>query len=94
MDPDGGDLVITAAADDGVVEMEFRDTGPGIPAEHMPRLFEAFFTTKGEGGTGLGLFSCKRIIEEGHGGEIAVESELGAGTTFVIRLPTAEQPSE
>ncbi len=94
MDPDGGDLVITAATDDGVVEMEFRDTGPGIPAEHMPRLFEAFFTTKGEGGTGLGLFSCKRIIEEGHGGEIAVESELGEGTTFVIRLPTAEQPSE
>jgi signal transduction histidine kinase len=87
MEPDGGELVISAGAEDGVVEVQFRDTGPGIPAEHMPRLFEPFFTTKGDAGAGLGLFSCKRIIEEEHGGEIAVESELGEGTTFVIRLP-------
>ena len=93
MEQTGGQLVVTATPEDGTVEMQFRDTGPGIAAEHMPKLFEPFFTTKTDGGTGLGLFSCKRIIEEEHGGEMAVESVLGEGTTFVIRLPVAEQPA-
>ena len=93
MDPEGGELVITAGAEDGMVEMQVRATGPGIEAEHMPRLFEPFFSTKGDHGTGLGLYSCKRIIEEEHGGEIAVESELGQGTSFIIRLP-AVKPAE
>jgi signal transduction histidine kinase len=94
MEPDGGELVIAGGREDGTIEIQFRDTGPGIPAEHMPRLFEPFFTTKGDGGTGLGLFSCKRIIEEEHGGEIAVESELGEGTTFVVRLPAAPEDDD
>jgi signal transduction histidine kinase len=60
--------------------------GHGIPKEKMGRLFEPFFTTKPEG-TGLGLFSCRQILEEEHTGKISVESEAGKGTTFTIRLP-------
>lgn len=71
-----------------------RDTGPGIPAENLGRIFEAFFTTKpSETGTGLGLSITRTIIED-HGGTIAVESTVGEGTTFTIDLPfTAEAAS-
>lgn len=73
------------------VEIRFSDTGPGIPEEVRGRIFIPFYTTK-EKGTGLGLAICQRIVKN-HGGTIEIESRLGEGTTFVIRLPTnADKP--
>ena len=63
------------------------DTGVGISPENIPRIFEAYFTTK-KGGTGLGLPTTRRIIEE-HNGHITVESQPGQGTTFRVELPLA-----
>ncbi len=69
------------------VDIEIRDTGPGIPADLLPKVFDPFFTTKDVGkGSGLGLFIVHEIIEE-HDGCIAVDSGPGEGTTFLIRLP-------
>lgn len=69
------------------VEVIIADTGIGIPAEHLPRIFDPFFSTKGVGrGTGLGLAITRRIVED-HRGTIEVASEVGRGTTFTIRLP-------
>lgn len=74
------------------VVLMVRDSGSGIPPEQLPRIFEPFFSTKagpdasGKGGTGLGLSACREIIEE-HQGKIRVESSLGKGTAFYIRLP-------
>ncbi len=69
----------------GYVEISVSDTGHGIPAEHLERIFRPFYTTK-QGGTGLGLSLCRRIIAQ-HGGTLTVESELGRGSRFVIRFP-------
>jgi two-component system NtrC family sensor kinase len=74
---------LTAA---GAVEIRVEDNGPGIPAEHLTRIFEPFFSTK-DGGTGLGLALTQQIIVE-HGGRIAVEANEG-GTAFAIELPAA-----
>ncbi len=72
------------------IEIEFTDTGPGIPEEYMDRLFEPFFTTKPPGkGTGLGLSVSHGIIKK-HGGNIRVKSTPGKGTSFFIRLPVPE----
>lgn len=70
---------------DGVV-VEITDSGCGVPDEQLGRLFDPFFSTKGAGGTGLGLSVSYGIIQA-HGGTIAVESTLGIGTTFIIWLP-------
>ncbi len=70
------------------VEVLIADTGIGIPAEHLPRIFDPFFSTKGVGkGTGLGLAIARRIVEDHHG-TIEVSSEVGRGTSFRIWLPT------
>lgn len=69
------------------VEVTIADTGIGIPAEHLPRIFDPFFSTKGVGkGTGLGLAITRRILED-HRGTIGVSSEVERGTTFTIWLP-------
>ncbi len=69
------------------VEVSIADTGVGISAEHLSRIFDPFFSTKGVGkGTGLGLAITRRIVEDHHG-TIEVASEVGKGTTFTIRLP-------
>jgi len=69
--------------------LEVADTGPGIPAELQRRVFEPFFTTRGQrGGSGLGLSLC-RSISEGHGGTIHLSSQVGHGTTVHITLPVA-----
>ncbi len=83
----GGELFVKTAAGDGSVLIAVRDTGEGIPAAVKDRIFDAFFTTKAKvKGAGLGLSVCYGIVK-GHGGEIKVESEVGKGTSFIIRLP-------
>ncbi len=73
--------------DQDTVDIEISDTGSGIPLEVIPKIFDPFFTTKDVGkGSGLGLFIVHEIIEE-HDGCLAVDSEPGRGTTFLIRLP-------
>ena len=94
--PEGGTLSIaTTTVDDGtMVEVMVRDTGVGIAADQLPKIFDRYFSTKtgpdasGLGGTGLGLSACKEIIDA-HGGRIRVESTPGRGTAFRIRLPVA-----
>ena len=79
-------LVRTLKSRDSVI-LYVSDTGVGIPAENLPRIFDAYFTTK-KGGTGLGLSTTRRIIEE-HKGHITVESNPGQGTSFRVELPLA-----
>lgn len=94
--PDGGTVSISLAADadTGMLVLAVRDSGCGIPADQLPRIFDAFYSTKsgpdasGKGGTGLGLAACKEIVET-HRGRIRVESTVGRGTAFIIRLPAA-----
>jgi len=70
-----------------MAEISFSDTGCGIPKEHLSKLFDPFFTTKQTGkGTGLGLAISYGIIQS-HSGDIKVESEVGKGSIFRIRLP-------
>lgn len=74
-----------ASVDAGFVEIEFADTGVGIPAEHINNIFDPFFTTKSKG-MGLGLSVSYGIVER-HRGQIQVKSKVGEGTTFIVRLP-------
>jgi signal transduction histidine kinase len=90
--PHGGQLTVAARAVDARnIELRISDTGEGIAAEHLPKIFDAFFSTK-EGGTGLGLALTQQIIVA-HGGRIEVESEPGKGTTFVLRLLAVSTPA-
>jgi len=73
-----------------LIEIRFQDTGEGIAKENIPKIFDSFFTTKEGVGTGLGLAVSYGIIER-HGGRIEVFSDVGAGATFVIRLPIKEE---
>lgn len=86
--PEGGKIRITsgpAPNQAGMLQLSVADTGVGIPAEVLPKLFEVFFTTK-PSGTGLGLWLAKRTLRE-HGGKIEVESASGKGTRFTLTLP-------
>jgi two-component system NtrC family sensor kinase len=92
--PDGGVLAISARETGGQILVEISDTGVGIPAKNITKIFEPFFTTKEVGrGTGLGLAVCYGILTE-HGGSLDVQSTVGAGTTFTITLPAANQHGE
>jgi two-component system NtrC family sensor kinase len=92
--PDGGTLAISARDAGMQILVEISDTGVGIPPENIPKIFEPFFTTKEVGrGTGLGLAVCYGILTE-HGGSLDVQSTVGAGTTFTITLPAANQNGE
>lgn len=82
----------------GGVEIQVSDTGPGIPQEHLPRLFDRFYRvdsarTAAKGGAGLGLAIVKQIVSS-HGGSIEVRSRPGEGASFLVRLPVgkASQP--
>src|SRR5690606_11275933 len=72
------------------VEILVADTGSGISNDDLPKIFDPFFSTKGQKGNGLGLAVIWGIIDN-HNGTINVESELGKGTTFKIRLPLTQQ---
>jgi two-component system NtrC family sensor kinase len=91
MDGSGTLTCITRLVDEATsVEIEIRDTGPGIPAKDVDKIFEPFYTTKEVGrGTGLGLSIAYGIVERHHG-SIRVESEVGRGTSFFVRLPIPE----
>ena len=85
----GGEIVLLAEAGKGVVRFAVKDTGAGIPAEDIPRIFERFYRvdkSRAGGGTGLGLSISRHIIES-HGGEIWVESVEGKGSVFFFTLP-------
>ncbi len=92
--PSGGQLVIRLGHDasGSMVELTIRDSGSGIPREELPKIFDRYFTTKsgpdatGKGGTGVGLSTCRDIIQS-HQGRIRVESTVGKGTAFSIKLP-------
>jgi PAS domain S-box-containing protein len=86
--PGGGRLTLRLTALDERVELAVEDTGVGMPPEVVARVGEPFFTTK-SAGSGLGLTIAAQIVRD-HGGEIVVESEVGAGTTLRIRLPRAQ----
>ncbi len=86
--PSGGTLTVSAGRPEpGWVAIRLQDTGHGIPAESLSRVFEPFFTTSANG-VGLGLAVSYSIVRQ-HGGTIQVESQVGQGTTFTIRLPAA-----
>ncbi len=77
-----------------MVTISISDTGIGIPGDTLDKIFDPFFTTKVVGeGTGLGLSICHKIAEE-HGGTIDVESEIGKGTRFIIKLPAGHDRTD
>lgn len=95
----GGTLYLSVRPNEetAMAEISLRDTGCGIPADKLREIFEPFYTTKqadqqGQGGTGLGLALCREIIEA-HKGRIRVESAVGKGTTFTLKLGLAPTPA-
>jgi len=97
---DAGKVSIGLTGNNEVVQLYIRDTGPGIPADDIPHLFQKFYrvdnsATRTVGGTGLGLFICRKIVEL-YQGRIWVESTLGKGSTFFINLPrlTAQRAAQ
>jgi signal transduction histidine kinase len=92
--PSGGELLLRIAFDPAAdcVELTVRDNGQGIPRDKLPHIFDRYFTTKkgpdatGKGGTGVGLSTCRDIVQA-HQGRIRVESAVGKGTAFTVKLP-------
>ena len=91
--PKGGWLTVATRIDAESAVIEVADTGVGIPADHLGRIYDPFFTTKPEGrGTGLGLSVTYGIVQE-HGGSLTCDSQPGQGTRFRLVLPLMEQPA-
>jgi len=96
--PGGGELLLRIAHDEpaNLVDLTVRDTGQGIPRDVLPRIFDRYFTTKagpdatGKGGSGVGLAACRDIVEAHHG-RLRVESTVGKGAAFTIRLPVWQE---
>jgi two-component system phosphate regulon sensor histidine kinase PhoR len=96
--PSGAQVTLSAEKNDGAVRFAVEDTGPGIDAKHLPRLFERFYRvdagrSRELGGTGLGLSIVKHLVEA-MGGDVGVESTVGRGTTFRIEVRGASKVSE
>jgi signal transduction histidine kinase len=94
----GAPVSLRVAREPETLRIEVHDLGPGIPAEHLPHLFQRFYrvpdSQRSVRGTGLGLYICRKIVEA-HGGEIGVESKPGSGTRFFFTLPIApREPME
>ena len=90
--PDGGELKIELHQKNASAQFRICDSGVGIPPEHLPHIFEPFWTSKAKG-TGLGLALCRKIAQE-HGGSLTVESSVGVGTEFVVTLPVSKSNGE
>jgi signal transduction histidine kinase len=90
--PEGGEIILQAGREPSAVRLDVIDTGVGIAPDKLSKIFRPFHTTK-PGGTGLGLPTARKIIQA-HGGAIDVQSELGRGTKFTIRLPTVNPDGE
>jgi signal transduction histidine kinase len=92
--PTGSHISVTASLIEHEITLTFKDNGIGISEEDLPFIFEDFYRTKSdrkvERGSGVGLALTRRIVDA-HGGSISVESELGAGSTFVMNLPTKKE---
>ncbi len=92
--PPGGHVDLSSELQGGMAVVQIRDSGMGIPPEDLPKLFEKFYRVgknkKAAHGTGLGLALVKEIVETLHHGQVEVESEVGKGTTFHLKLPVAE----
>ena len=83
-----GTITVTTRRTDDHAEIRIRDSGTGIPESARGKIFDPFFTTKGVGkGTGQGLYIAHAVVVKKHGGTLTFETELGKGTTFIIRLP-------
>jgi PAS domain S-box-containing protein len=96
--PKGGGVSLRVVQDQVWIHIEVTDTGPGIPEEEIPRLFQRYYrarsqASRGAPGTGLGLYISRAIVEA-HGGEILVTSQPGKGATFLVRLPRAAGQGE
>jgi two-component system phosphate regulon sensor histidine kinase PhoR len=90
--PRGGSITLFSRRDDSAIAIGVRDTGAGIPSEHLPRVFERFYRvdparSRAAGGTGLGLAIVKHLVEA-HGGHVRAESQVGRGTTISLFFPT------
>jgi signal transduction histidine kinase len=98
--PDGGEILVSASPEASGTRFSVKDSGPGIPADAVPRLFERHWQAQrgGGGGLGLGLYIARNVVER-HGGHIDVASRPGEGTTFTFTIPappprTPQQSSE
>jgi signal transduction histidine kinase len=97
--PGGGFLRVSAATDPDYINLMVSDTGTGITPENLKNIFRPFFTTKigadrpagSTSGSGVGLAFCRRIVDA-HGGQITVQSQVGQGSTFTVRLPRLQPP--
>jgi len=97
--PKGGELLLRLTYDEASnsVDLTVRDSGVGMPREQLTKIFDRFYSTKdgpdetGKGGTGVGLSTCKDIVDA-HQGKFRVESTVGKGTAFTVRLPVFKQP--
>jgi signal transduction histidine kinase len=87
--PRGGRIDVAAASAEGAVTIQVKDTGTGIPAEELPRIFDRFATGDDSRGSGLGLAIASRLTEA-HGGSIIAASVPDAGTTMIVRLPRGD----
>ena len=88
----GGTLTVRTWNDGAYARIDIQDTGQGIAQDHLPRIYDPFFTTKAaRKGTGLGLSVTYGIVQE-HGGAIEVQSEPGAGTLFHLEFPLSRKP--
>ncbi len=88
--PEGGEITLVLELDGNNVALDVKDTGGGIAAENLGKIFEPYFTTKGEKGTGLGLTIVYKIMKEHHG-DVSVTSQVGKGSTFRLFFPVPQE---